>query len=90
MGSMNRKRIRIAAAAAAVLMAALPAAAAGPYENYTYDQTGEMWGEPQAYYAERIVLGSELGIGAFSAPGDVFVARRTGGWSSPTPATTAS
>ena len=33
MGSMNRKRIRIAAAAAAVLMAALPAAAAGPYEN---------------------------------------------------------
>lgn len=75
MGSMTRKRIcRIAAAAAAVLMAALPAAAAGPYENYTYDQTGEMWAEPQAYYAERIVLGSELGVGAFSGPGDVFVA----------------
>lgn len=66
---------RVAACLMAItLTLSLTANAMEPYSNYTYDSNEKLWLEPQAYYADHVILGSALGIGDFKEPSDVFVA----------------
>ena len=66
---------RVVACLAVIAMTlSLTVNAMEPYNNYTYDSDENLWLEPQAYYADHIILGSELGIGDFEKPSDVFVA----------------
>ncbi len=43
-----------------------------PYDVYNYDRWGEAVPSQAGYTAERTVSGTELGVGAFNSPSDIF------------------
>lgn len=51
-----------------------PAAAATPYESYTYDYWKDAVPAPAAYVPVRAITGASLGIGDFLEPSDMHVA----------------
>ncbi|MBQ6252773.1 hypothetical protein [Ruminococcus sp.] len=62
-----------AALAALTLLAPCSSAASGePYESYNYDNWGDAIPSQAGYTADRAVSGFDLGVGAFSDPGDIF------------------
>ncbi|MBR4627562.1 MAG: hypothetical protein IKO47_07690 [Ruminococcus sp.] len=76
---MKKNKRRLAAAlCAAVIFAGsvIPSAAnAGePSESYNYDRWNEAVPSQAGYAAERSVSGSDLGVGSFDTPSDIFCA----------------
>lgn len=57
----------------ALLSAPRVCASDQPYESYIYDQWGDPVPTPTPYVATRVLSGSDLGIGAFSGPEDLYV-----------------
>lgn len=45
------------------------------YRNYTYNIDGTAGAEPQAYIPEAVYTGVDLGVGDFSKPEDIFIAK---------------
>ena len=56
------------------------AAAGEPYDVYNYDKYGEPIPSQSGYIAERSVTGSDLGIGNFNAPSDMYKDTRDNFW----------
>ena len=55
-----------------LLMIPLKAHADVPYEVYTYDRFGEAVPSQAGYIPEKVVSGYDMGLGALSAPADLF------------------
>jgi DNA-binding beta-propeller fold protein YncE len=45
---------------------------AEPYQGYTYNSYGEIVSTPNVYLPEKIIQGTDLGIGHFNKPTDLF------------------
>lgn len=64
----------LAVAAALILPFGVPAASASaPYEAYTYDYYSDAVPLPAPYLPDRAVTGSDLKLGDFNQPNDMFV-----------------
>ncbi len=68
-----KQKILSFAVAAVVALSSLTAMAEEPYEGYTYNTYGERVPAPNAYLPQKVITGTELGIGQLSKPADVFV-----------------
>lgn len=53
-------------------LTAVSAAAEVPYDTYNYDRWGEAIPSQAGYIADRSVSGTDLGVGAFDTPSDIF------------------
>ncbi len=51
----------------------IPAYANVAYNTYTYTYEGQPVDSPYAYVPQMVISGSDLGIGSFSQPSDIFV-----------------
>lgn len=63
----------VAAFLVILMVMAIPMAAAEPYSNYTYSGDKEKLKEPQAVYACGTLTGTDLGVGAFNTPSDLYI-----------------
>ena len=73
MKKMNRRIAAVLSALATLAAPALSVSAAGdPCESYNYDRWGDAVPSQAGYTADRAVSGYDLGVGAFSEPGDIF------------------
>lgn len=66
------KRILALVIAITIMTVSFPVSAA--YANYTYDVWGDAYIEPDSYVAEMELDGSQIGVGHFSTPKDLFAA----------------
>ena len=69
-----KKWMLVAAAVSLIWTGAAPAAAATPYDSYTYDYWMDPVPAPAAYVPVRAITGADLGIGDFLEPSDMHVA----------------
>lgn len=74
MEKLTRRLLSLALSAALLggCVSALTASAREPYDVYNYDRWGEAIPSQAGYIAERAVSGSDLGVGAFESPSDIF------------------
>ncbi|MCR5707657.1 MAG: hypothetical protein K6G82_05235 [Ruminococcus sp.] len=74
MKKFTRRLLTLALSAALLggCVSALTASAREPYDVYNYDRWGEAIPSQAGYIAERAVSGSDLGVGAFESPSDIF------------------
>ncbi len=75
MPSIKRIAIRTCAAvmAAVTLSTSLVAYADEPYDGYNYDWWGDPVPSQNGYVVQRVITGADLGVGALTEPGDMFV-----------------
>lgn len=58
--------------AVSAMSPALSASAGEPYDVYNYDRWGDAIPSQAGYIADRAVSGSDLGVGSFDSPSDIF------------------
>ena len=58
--------------AASAMCTAISAFASEPYDVYNYDRWGDAIPSQAGYIADRAVSGSDLGVGSFDSPSDIF------------------
>ncbi len=75
MPSIKRIAMRTCAAVMAVvtLSTSIVAYADEPYDGYNYDWWGDPVPSQNGYVVQRVITGSDIGVGALNEPGDMFV-----------------
>lgn len=75
MPSIKRIAIRTCAAvmAAVTLSTSLVAYADEPYDGYNYDWWGDPVPSQNGYVVQRVITGDDMGVGALTEPGDMFI-----------------
>ena len=75
MPSIKRIAIRTCAAvmAAVTLSTSIVASADEPYDGYNYDWWGDPVPSQNGYVVQRVITGDDMGVGALTEPGDMFI-----------------
>ena len=75
MPSIKRIAIRTCAAvmAAVTLSTSIVASADEPYDGYNYDWWGDPVPSQNGYVVQRVITGNDMGVGALTEPGDMFI-----------------
>lgn len=63
--------------AAVTLSTSLVAYADEPYDGYNYDWWGDPVPSQNGYVVQRVVTGSDIGVGALTEPGDMFISDKS-------------
>ncbi len=61
-----------AVCAVSAMCSAISASAGEPYDVYNYDRWGDAIPSQAGYIADRAVSGTDLGVGSFDSPSDIF------------------
>ncbi len=67
------KRIIAVVFCALICSSALTVSAISPSLNYQYDENNTSIPAPETYTAKEVIYGTDIGIGAFDTPSDIFV-----------------